>query len=148
MLFALLFACSTPEPTAAPTPPPTAAPAPVAPAPAAPAADAVPESPMLPAAYVIVIADMRAREATITSLLAAGKLKDIHPEAKALIDLAVDAPGKAPDAQRALVTLKALDLKEKADTLHDRADAGDAPGATTAFEAVKADIEALARVSG
>lgn len=90
---------------------------------------------------------MRTRQANIAALLAAGKLKEVHPEAKVLMDLAVAAPGKADVAGKATVALKALDLKEKADELHDKADDGDAAGAKAAFDAVTADIDALAAVS-
>lgn len=169
-LFALV-ACSTPEaPRPAPVPP-IAAPAPVpAPMPmlpdmkmepgttmpsgmpmSAPAgedkADAGPAT-VIPDTYAAIVTEMQARESKIKDLLAAGQLKDVHPHAKVIMDLAVAAPSKAPAASQAKVALKALDLKKEADELHDLADEGNAAGAKTAFDAVSADIAFLAAVSG
>lgn len=168
-----LVACSTPEaPKPAPAPP-IAAPAPMpagmpmspdmkmepgATMPAgmpmaAPAgeekaeADAGPAT-VIPDTYAGIVTEMQAREAKIKDLLAAGQLKDVHAQAKVIMDLAVAAPSKAPAASQAKVSLKALDLKKEADELHDHADDGDAAGARTAFDAVSADIAVLASVPG
>lgn len=102
---------------------------------------------VVPDSYAGIITEMRTRQANIAALMAAGKYKEVHPQAKVIMDLAVAAPGKAPAAGKATASLKALDLKEKADELHDKADEGDAAGAKVAFEAVAADIDALAAVS-
>ena len=100
-----------------------------------------------PDSYAGIIAEMRVRQANIAALMAAGKLAEVHPQAKVLMDLAVAAPGKADAAGKATVALKSLDLKEKADAMHDAADEGDAAGTKAAFDAVTADIDALAAAS-
>ena len=158
MILSIVFAlsaCSTepPAPAAAPVAPPQAA-APVAePVEVPPEAHEATEAAeggaptAAPDTYAGIIAEMRSRQANIAALLAAGKLADVHPEAKVLMDLAVAAPAKADAAGKGTVSLKALDLKEKADAMHDAADEGDAAGARAAFDAVTADIEALAAAS-
>lgn len=157
-----LSACSTPNEAPKPAAPPVVVPP--AAAPAAPvdahaghhegeeAHEAAEEAEggaatVAPDSYAGIIAEMRTRQATIAALITAGKYKDVHPEAKVLMDLAVAAPAKADAAGKATVALKALDLKEKADELHDKADSGDAAGAKAAFDAVVADIDALAAAS-
>lgn len=158
-----LTACSTPAetPKAAPTPAPVAAQPAPAPMPAGMAMPgnakpaegeemeevAAGPATAIPATYAGIITEMRTRQANIAALMAAGKYKEVHPQAKVIMDLAVAASGKAPAAGKATASLKALDLKEKADELHDKADEGDAAGAKVAFEAVAADIDALAAVS-
>lgn len=168
-----LVACSTPEapkPAPAPqvaAPAPTPTPMPMSPdmkmepgttmpsgmPMAAPSgeekeeADAGPAT-VIPDTYAAIVTEMQAREAKIKDLLAAGQLKDVHAQAKVVMDLAVAAPSKAPAASQAKVALKALDLKKEADELHDLADEGNAAGAKTAFDAMSADIAFLAAVSG
>ena len=148
LVLALLSACSTPSEPSKP------AAAPVAPAAtltaAAPEdheahhANPLAEHPTaVPDSYAGIVVQLHEHHAEIATLLAAGHLKDIHPHAQAIMDLAVAMPEKAPADKKATVSLKALDMKEKADELHDKADDGDAAGAKAAFDAVVADIEAL-----
>ena len=149
LVLALLSACSTPSepsnPATAPVAPattPTAPPSPVDHE--AHHAEPWAEHPTpVPDSYAAIIAQLHEHHAQIATLLAAGHLKDIHPHAQAIMDLAVAMPEKAPADKKATVSLKALDMKEKADELHDKADDGDAAGAKAAFDAVVADIEAL-----
>jgi hypothetical protein len=160
VLALFLSACSTPSepraPSGAPaTPPPSAASTHEEHEPAngeheaehdahegaAPAAAPVPHT------YGGIIAELQTRKSNLATLLAAGKLEEVHPQAQVVMDLAVALPGKASAESKATVSLKALDLKEKADALHDHADAGDAAGAQAAFDAVSADIDALAAAS-
>jgi hypothetical protein len=151
---------TAPAPTA-PAVPPAAAPgtppstAPVTPAPAEPTEEAGPtgdaEAPApptpIPATYPAVVTALREQATAARAALTAGKLKDIHPIARGMMDLATAAPGKAaslPADARGKVALKALDLKKQADAMHDAADRGDAAAAAAALTAVTADIDALA----
>ena len=102
---------------------------------------------IVPDSYAAIIAELKTRKANLERILAAGSLKEVHPQAQVVMDLAAALPGKATDTSRATVSLKALDLKEKADALHDHADEGDAAGAKQAFDEVSADIDALAAVT-
>lgn len=148
-MFSLLFsltACSAPSsapvPAAAPPPPPDV----VAEHEHDHHDDAMPAA-AVPDGYAAIITELRTHQANLTAIFAAGKLKDVHPEAKALMELAVAAPAKADASTAATVALTALDLKQKADEMHDKADAGDAAGAEAAFAGVVADIDALAKVA-
>lgn len=141
VLLLLLSACSRTE---APAPKAAATPvvAPVAAPVAAPAAPVSPE-------YLASVASMKEKRAAIKALLDAGKLGEVHAVAEGLIDLANALPGQAAGLSaeaRGTVALKSLDIKEQADTLHDKADGGDAAGASAAFAAVSADVDALAAV--
>ena len=140
-ILALFVACGgTPTPPAAApvAPPPVVAPAPHEEPPAPAAAPPAPDS------YAGIVAQMQGREAAIAALLASGTLAKVHPECEVLMELAVAATAKADASKQAAVSLAALDLKRTADELHDKADDGDAAGAQSAFEAVKADIAKLA----
>lgn len=165
-LVLILSACSTPDapqPTAAPAPVPAAAPAPSAnpPAPMPPdmpgmamgggvaqekeEGDALPPT-AIPDTSVAIVAELKKDRDAIQALIGAGKLKDVHPVAKQVMDLANALPAKAaalPGAERGTLALKCMDIKEKADAMHDAADEGNAPDTKAAFDAVSADIDAV-----
>lgn len=167
----VVSACSTPDaPAAAPVPavdPPTAPATDAAPEAAAPAhadhingdhhdgdqreGDADEEAPLpptvIPATYAATITALREEQSAVKALLDSGALKAVHPIAKQIMDLATALPGKSaslPAEVRGKVTLKALDLREQGDALHDKADDGDSAGAKAAFSRASADIDALA----
>lgn len=169
----VVSACSTPD-APAPAPvlavaPPTAPATDAAPEAAAPAhadhingdhhdgdqrdgdADEEAEAPLpptvIPATYAATIAALREQQSAVKALLDSGALKAVHPIAKQIMDLATALPGKSaslPAEVRGKVTLKALDLREQGDALHDKADDGDSAGAKAAFATASADIDALA----
>lgn len=152
ILFALL-ACAPPAepskaapvtPTPMPTPPmdmPMAGMPGSAPMHEMPMAD---QSSTIPASYGGIIGELLVRITTVNGMLAAGKIDGIPPHAIAIRDLAVAAPSRAPGKET--VAQKASDLKEHAEALQARAEAGDAAGAQAAFDAVTVDVGALAAV--
>jgi hypothetical protein len=150
-LLVALAACSPSEPSkpaVAPAPAPSAAP-PAAP-PAAEAPAAAPSAAPAADSYDAAIAELRQHQGKVSDLFATGNLKGIHPEAEALMNIAVGLPAKASgfsNEAKGTVALRALDLKTKADEMHDHADKGEADGAKAAFDGLSADIEALAGVS-
>ena len=151
MLFALL-ACTSGPPAPvvvqAPVAPPPEAPAPLAP-PVAAVPEEAPTEPatVIPETYAGTVAAMKERRAALQGLLDAGNLKDVHPVAAGLIDLATALPAQAASfapAEKGRVALTCIDLKAQADALHDAADAGDAAAARAAFTTVTADVDTVA----
>lgn len=98
---------------------------------------------VIPETYAGVITALRERTAAASVALAASKLADIHPIAQAISDLAVALPGKATDADKATVTLKALDIKKAAEALHHEADDKNAAGATAALSTASTAVDGL-----
>ena len=170
-----LSACSTPEApmhAAAPSPAPVAAPVPQPPAmppgmvmpadmpmPAAGQTEGKPGEEaegaalpptVIPESSAAIVTAMQEKRSAIKALLDAGKLKEVHPVAKQLMDLATALPGKSGTlaaADKGTLTMKCMDIKEKADELHDKADEGDAAGAKSAFALVSADVDAIVAVA-
>ncbi len=160
-LVLVLAACSSPPEAAKPAEAPVPALAPavtpaVAPA-VAPAhadehaghahAEAVPAAAAAPDGYRDTVAKLRLRQSEVGALLDAGKLAEIHNVAEGIVALATTLPSESAalsESNRGVVTLKALHLRQQADALHDKADAGDIAGAKAAFVQVSAAIDALA----
>lgn len=102
------------------------------------------QSSKIPESYSGIIGELLVRITSVNGMLAAGKLDAIPPHAVAIRDLAVAAPSRAPGKET--VAQKASDLREHAEALQARAEAGDAAGAQAEFDAVTVDVGALAAV--
>ena len=155
-----LLACSTapeapraaPSPVPAPAPPPAPAPAPgEAPEAAREAAEGAELPPTaVPESYAGIVGALKEKREAVKALIDAGNLKEVHPLAKQIMDLATALPGKAATmapADKGTVALTCVDIKEKADAMHDAADEGNAAEAKSAFVAVSADIDAVAALA-
>jgi hypothetical protein len=105
---------------------------------------------VIPETYAGVVAELGVRATAAESALTASKILDLHRATEALTRLADALPMRAlamKTDQQKTVGEKSADLRQQTEKFRAAADAGDVAAARAVLPALRADIDALAKLA-